>query len=567
MSRKAALLQVLSLLVCLCGCTGQDRHVSVRDATLSLSISGDPKSFNPIVAKETSTTAITGYIFEGLVQTDGESLEVKPCLATRWESDESGKVWRFFLRKNVKWHDGEEFTSDDVVFTYNRLIYNERIATSSRDVLSIDGKPLQVSRLDDYTVEFRLPERFAPFLRLMGHEILPEHRLSGTVDKGTFGSSWGVNESSGNIVGTGPFVLREYRPAEWVILDRNNSYWKVDQKTGERLPRLKRIVFSIIADTNMALLKFRAGEIDVFSVRGQDYPLLKPYEKKQGFTIYQLGPSLGSEFISFNQSLGAGIKGYRREWFRNKNFRKAVAHAIDKEAIVRNVYGGFASRQDGPMNVSCGFFNNPDVEKYDYDLERAKKLLQSEGFRLRDSFLYDAMGNPVEFSIITNSNNFERIQIGNIIQDDLKKTGMKVNLLPVEFNTLVTRLTSTMDWECVIIGLTGGIEPHNGKNVWHSRGQLHVWNNSPESREAWEKKVDRIFEEGAKTTVEKRRKKLYDEWQEIASDQLPLIYTVSPFSMVAVNDRVVNIRPSVYGGALHNIEELSVGPASSPGGH
>jgi peptide/nickel transport system substrate-binding protein len=558
MKKKSLCIFAAYVLFFVAGCSVRKEGHMLQDNTLVLSSSGDPKSFNPIIAKETSTTSITGYIFEGLTQTDGVTLEVKPCLAREWKTDKTGKIWRFFLREDVKWHDGEDFTAKDVVFTFNRLVYNPEISTSSRDVLSIEGKPIRVTMVDRYTVEFELPERFAPFLRLMGHEILPEHKLAGKVDKGIFGSCWGVNEKPGNIVGTGPFILKEYRPAEWVVLDKNPVYWKVYEKSQEKLPFIERIVFFIIADTNMALLKFKTGEIDLISVRGQDYPLLKPFEKKNNFRIYELGPSLGSEFITFNQNPASPVAGYKKEWFQNRNFRKAVAYAIDKESIIRNVYGGFASPQDGPMNESCGFFNNPDITRYEYDIEKSMELLMQEGFYMKDNMLFDRQGNPVEFTILTNSNNFERIQIASIIQDDLKKTGMKINLLPVEFNTLVTRISVTKDWESVIIGLTGGIEPHNGKNVWHSGGQLHVWNQSSEIKTDWEKKVDRIFEEGAKLLDENRRKKLYDEWQRLVNSELPLIYTAGPMSMIAVRNKFGNLKPSVYGGALHNIEEIYI---------
>ena len=555
---------IFFFLCVLCGCSNSpdapfQQHPPKADkygGSIILSTSSDPKSFNPIIAKETSTTLITNFIFEGLTETDGVTLKIKPCLAERWERDSSGKIWTFYLRKDVYWHNGGKFTADDVIFTFEQLIFNKKIPTSSRDVLLIDGKPIKVIKIDDYTIQFILPEKFAPFLRLLSQEILPEYLLKEKVKNGIFTSSWGVNEKPENIVGTGAFFLKDYRPGEWIILDRNPNYWKKDKK-GNSLPYIERIVFLVVADHNMAILKFKSGEIDAVSINGPDYPILKPFEKKGNFTIYKVGPSLGSEFLIFNQNIKSPVPQYKIQWFRNKKFRQAVACTIDKESMIKNVLGGFGIPQDGPLNSSSGNYYNPGIKKYKYNLEKAKNLLKETGFFWKDKKLFDTKKHPVEFTILTNSNNSERIQITNIIQDDLKKLGINVNLLPIEFNTIVTRLSATRNWEVVLLGLTGGIEPHGGKNVWHSSGQLHMWNPSPgETITEWEKEIDELFEKGAQELNPALRKKIYDRWQEIISEQEPLIYTVNPLVMYAVRNKFGNVKPTVYGGIFHNIEEI-----------
>ena len=549
------ILFLIFLIFLFVGCS--EKKIIKFKNTISLSTSSDPKSFNPIIAKETSTTLITGFIFEGLTKIDGITLEVKPLLAERWKVDRTGKRWLFFLRRDVLWSDGEKFTANDIVFTFNELIYNEKIPTSSRDVFTIEGKKIKVRKIDDYKVEFILPEKFAPFLQLMTQEILPEHKLKKVVIENRFTSTWGVNENVENIVGTGPYKIKEYRPGEWIILEKNPYYWKKD-KEGKILPYIDRIVFLIIPDPNMAILKFRTGEIDVLSVRGQDYYILKPLEKIKNFTLYDVGPSLGSEFLSFNQNVDAKIPEYKKNWFCDINFRKAIAHSIDRDSIIKNVYNGFGTYQFGPMNSSCGFFYNDKIIKYSYDLNKAREFLNKSGFYWKDEKLYDRYGNRVEFTIITNSNNFERIQIGNIIQNDLEKIGMKVNLLPAEFNTLVNKLSITKDWEAVIVGLTGGIEPHGGKNVWKSNGQLHFWNFNNKRNYEWEKEIDLLFEEGTKYLEREKRKKIYDRWQYLVSEYLPLIYTANSNVIYAVRNKFENLRVSVYGGVFHNIEELKI---------
>ncbi|MCM8814564.1 MAG: ABC transporter substrate-binding protein [Candidatus Omnitrophica bacterium] len=517
-----------------------------------------PKSFNPIIAKETSTTFITGFIFEGLTATDGITQQVKPNLAVSWKIDSTGKIWTFYLRKDVYWNDGIQFTARDVKFTFERLIFNPDIPTSSRDVFSIDGKPIKIEVVDRFVVRFILPERFAPFLRLMGQEILPEHKYKKIVDRKEFSFAMGLDSNPNDIVGTGPFMLEDFRPGEWVILKKNKRYWKKDAD-GHDLPYIDRIIILTIPDQNLALLKFKKGELDMISLRPQDY-LLLIREKPPDVKIFNVGPSLGSEFLVFNQNLESPIVEYKKQWFRNINFRKAVSCAIDRQTIINNIFAGLGHPLYGPVNESVPEFYNDRIKKFHYDLKQAEKYLAEAGFRkASDGLLYDPYGNQVSFSLITNSNNSQRIEQANLIRTDLEKLGMKVNFLPVDFNSLVTRINSTKDWEAVILGLTGGIDPHFGKNVWVTTGHLHLWNlGSPSSVYLWEKEIDKIFEQAAKCLDPDKRRQLYYRWQEIFCENQPMIFTATSDVIYAVRDKFGNLKPTVYGGLFHNIEEIYI---------
>lgn len=179
--------------------------------------------------------------------------------------------------------------------------------------------------------------------------------------------------------------------------------------------------------------------------------------------------------------------------------------------------------------------------------------------RNNDGVIEDAEGHPIEFNLFTNSGNVERVQIASIIRHDLQSLGMKVNFLSLEFNTLVTKLNATFDWDAIVLGLTGGIEPHFGKNVWHSTGGLHLW--YPQQKTpatAWEQRVDEIFDQGVQELDENKRKALYDEFQMIISRQLPLIYTVLNSNLYAVRNKFGNLHPTSFGGAFHNVEEIYI---------
>ncbi len=537
------------------------------------SVTSDPRSFNPILAKETSTTIVTSLLFEGLTKTDVVTLDVKPNLAKNWHVDKTGKRWVFNLREDVLWSDGNKFTAHDVVFTFNDLIYNPDIPNSSRDIFTIEGKKIKVRAIDKFTVEFILSVRFAPFLRALSQDILPEHKLKKAVREGKFSFTWGTDTKESEIVGTGPFILKKYIPAERIVLSRNFNYWKKD-KQNNKLPYLDEIVFVILQNQDTALLRFMDKELDFFSLRGQDLPILGPLQKEDNFNIYNAGPAFGSNFITFNQNPGENphtgehfISVYKLKWFQDENFRKAVAYAIDREKIIDIVYNGLGYPQYSPVSFANNYFYNDNVKKYKFNLNKARLILEEAGFKDRDNdgFIEDEKGNKVEFTLFVNASSPESLKIASMIRKDLSNLNMDINFLPLEFNNLVVKLTSTFDWDAVLIGLTGGIEPHFGKNVWDSSGHLHMW--YPLQREPatdWEAEINDIFNKGAQVLNKDKRRELYNRWQMIVSDKLPVIYTVIPASVYAVRDKFGNLYPTVYGGPFGEIEYVFIREQKTP---
>lgn len=532
-----------------------------------LATTSDPKSFNDILAKETSTTEITNLIFEGLTTTDPVDARVIPNLADHWDVSDDGLNWTFYLRRDVFFNDGKQFTADDVVFTFMDLIFNDDIPSSARDIFTIDGQAITVEKVDDFTVHFSLPLKFAPFLRSLSQAILPKHKLEQFVKDKTFNHAWGIDTKENQIVGTGPFMLSKYQPGQRIIFKRNPYYWK-KSKDGHSLPYLDKIVYLIVQNSDVTLLKFLEGSIDVYALGGKDFPLLKPMDLEKNFTIYNLGPTFGSQFLFFNQNPGVNPKThepfvvpYKLNWFRDKEFRQAIAYCIDKKRIIEIVKNGLGFEQDSAMGPATGYFHNPNVKKYEYNLDQAREILQKAGYKDRDGdgYIEDKDGHIVEFNLYTNSGANERIDIAGIIRYDLEKIGMKVSFKSLEFNSVVGMLTSTFDWEAIVLGLTGGIEPHFGKNVWVSSGQLHMW--YPQQEEpatAWEARIDELFSQGVQELDEKKRKKIYDEYQEIVAENIPLIYTVLSANLTAVRNRFGNLRPTNLGGVLHNLEEIYI---------
>jgi peptide/nickel transport system substrate-binding protein len=517
----------------------------IYGGTLYSSTPSDPKTFNLVLANETSSTEAVGELFEGLTEVDLKTLMPRGALAEKWEFRNGGLRWIFSLRKGVKWFDGKPLTADDVVYTFNRIYFNPKIPNSTKDSFIVDGKLPKVRKIDEFTLEFLLPVPFAPLLYSLSAPVFPKHVVEEAVKRGKFMEFWNVSTPPERLVGTGPYRLKKYVPGQYIVYERNKLYWKKDSY-GNRLPYVERKVKFIIPDKNTELLKFKAGEIDFYSLRGDDLPELL---NEKGITIYNLGPSLSADFIAFNQKKGT-IPDWKVKLFRNRLFRWAMSHSVDREGIVLTVYNGLGYPVYSPVTKANKLYWDESYPKFPYNLRKAKQLLEAIGLKDRngDGWLETPEGYRVEINLLTNSNNPARVQIGAILKNDLKKIGIKVNFQPLDFNNLVEKLLHTHDFDAVIIGLTASIDPNGGKNVWMSSGQLHMWNpNQKKPETQWEAEVDRLFDLGAKTLDFKKRVETYKKAYRIISYEQPLIYIAAPIVLVAARNRVKNYFPTVWG--------------------
>ncbi len=520
----------------------------------------DPRTFNPILAQETTSTGPIGGLFDGLVEDNGETTETEPALAESWTTSKDGRTWTFVLRKGLQWSDGAPMTADDVVFTF-KVIYDKKIPNSLQDVLTVAGKPIAVTKVDDLTVQFRTAEPFGPFLRQIGVGILPRHKLGAAYAAGKFNETWTVKTSPKELIGTGAYTMTEYIPAQRITYLRNSHYWKTDLR-GQRLPYILRLVLTIVPDQNALRLLFQQGSTDSYAIRPREYAEFKRNEKAGKYTVYDGGPSFGTQFVSFNQNPRSGMPDYKLKWFQNQKFRQGVAYAVDRQGIADQVFAGHAIPQYGPESPADKFFFNAKVMQYPYNLDKAAATLAEAGFKKGpDGVLRDAQSHPVEFIISTNADNPDRVAIGNIVRQDLAKLGMKVTLAPEAFNTLVNKLVESYRWEAMVMGLTGGIDPHNGQNVWKSSGSLHMWN-PKEAKPAtpWEAEIDRLFTLASTTVDQNKRKAYYDKYQEIVAEQVPFIYTTIPTSYVAVRNKFGNIKFTAFGGAFWNFPVIYIKP-------
>ena len=530
--------------------------------TLNLSTFGSgPKTFNLWASADNTSSSLAGLLFDSLFVDDPDTGEVIPHLAKSYEVLDGGKTIIVKLREGIKWSDGVPITSDDVVFTWNKIVFSGLEGGGFQSLCLIDGKYPTVKKIDDKTIEFRAHVVFAPFLRQISYPPAPKHIFEPVIKdapkdiKKNFLGFWGTDTDPDKFVTSGPFKLSRYVQGERIEFVKNPDYFVVNSQ-GKKLPYLNKVVYTIVQDSALEVFKFLANEIDVVFLRGEDIALAKKLEKKKNFYSVNLGPSSGTEFLVFN--LGRDVLQHvSTTWFNNKFFRQAISHAIDRTGIVDNVLAGAGKPLFTPESLPSIYLNKKIANGYSQGLDLSRGLLKKGGFAWnKEKELIDNKGNKVEFTILTNSENLTRQAIGVVIQDDLKKLGIKVNLRPLDFNTLIGRSDSG-DWEVIVIGFTGGFfEPNEGANVWKLNGRLHMFDSKTHKPRNWEIEIDKIFNEATKIVDFSSRKKLYDRYQEIVYDELPFIYLVSPVRVVAVQKSLGNIRPTIYGGVLHNLESI-----------
>ncbi|MYA61490.1 MAG: ABC transporter substrate-binding protein [Dehalococcoidia bacterium] len=537
-----------------------------RGGALTFATISDPLTFNLAIAKDASSSGVVGPLFEGLTESSWLTNEVEPLLAESWEVSGDGLTWTFQLRQDVSWHDGQPFTAHDVDFTFNRIIYNDDIPASSRSTFEFrfldeeSGEwrvePMIVTAVDDHTVQCVLPVSFAPFLRSMETSIYPKHILEKHVDDGTFADTWDINTDPSEIIGTGPFTIREYIPETKVTLQRNPDYWLKDG-AGNSLPYLDEIVRIIVPDVKDQLPLFLSGVTDVHGVLGEEFADVEPLQEEGDFTIYRRGPTFGTTFLVFNMNPGSSpetgepyVEPEKLEWFTNKQFRQAVAHSIDRSAIIEEINHGFGYRQWSQISPAAGDFHNPDVRKYEYDVGKANEILDAIGWKDTDwdGIREDEAGNDIRLSLRTNTGNSVREGVAELIEGGLEEVGIDVDYRAIEFGDLVTQLVESYDWEAIVIGLTGGTEPHFGISVWHSSQSLHMWHpNQSEPGTEWEAEIDVLYVEGSQELNHEKRLEYYHRAQEVVAENVPLIYTTLGERMSAVRNVFGNTAPTLYG--------------------
>ncbi|MFN0083766.1 MAG: ABC transporter substrate-binding protein [Blastocatellia bacterium] len=527
-----------------------------------ISKSAGPRTFNRLLSFDDQTTAINNCLMGALIRINRQTQQPEPELAESWKISPDGKAITFRLRRNIKYSDGATLSADDVIFTF-QVINDPKVSTALSSQFEFGGRRVEVRKIDPFTVSFAFPAAYAAAVRLFdGLPILPRHKLESIHREGRFEQAWTLSTPPEQIVGIGPFKLKSYVPGQRVVLVRNENYWKTDA-AGRRLPYLDELVFSLDPDRNTQLLKFQAGETDLISpLNADEANALAPLERVGKIRITNLGPSLIREILWFNLNGGKpGVDPVKLVWFQDANFRRAVSHAMDRDAIVNLAFNGKASPQWGFLSTGDRLWHNPRVARHPHDTMRALSLLSASGFRFQSASktLLDPQGRPVAFTLATNAGNTLRQKMASLIQEDLARIGIKVNLAFLESRALLSRIDEGANYDaCLLAIVSGDADPSSHMNILLSRGANHWWQpRQSRPATAWEARIDQLMDRQMITRAPAERRKLFDEVQAIMADQQPFIFLASRHLVVAAKSDIGNLKPALLPDfVLWNAEEL-----------
>ncbi|HTB19023.1 MAG TPA: ABC transporter substrate-binding protein [Bryobacteraceae bacterium] len=501
----------------------------------------DPKTFNPLLVEDESSATVRFLTGGVLIRLNRYTQELEGELATKWKVSENGRRIDFELRHGVRFSDGTPFTCQDVAYTMRRLMDPALHSPVSDPLRSAPGD-VETKCAGPSEATVRFPGAVAD--------------LAAQFDQVAMVSATSPQKEAAVL---GPFELGEYKPGAYVLLRRNPNYWKRDGN-GHALPYLDSIRLDIQQNRELELLRFRRGELDIINKLDPD--MYDRLSSEMPHAVADAGPSLDWETVFFNQVDGAPLPEYKRAWFRSADFRRAISEGIRRDDIVRIVYHGHARAAVGPVSVANRFWLNPAMKPGSGSEAAALALLQRAGFRREGGALLDSAGNKVEFSMITNAGNKLHERMLALIQQDLARLGIQLNVVVLDFPSLIERISRTFNYESVLMAFTNvDLDPSAQMNIWLSSAANHQWNPSQKTpASAWEAEIDKLMQAQNAAQDPKKRKASFDQVQQIVADQVPILFLVNPNALSAVAPNVKNVTPAVLAPHIFwNADRLQVG--------
>jgi peptide/nickel transport system substrate-binding protein len=464
---------------------------------------GDAIYLNPILASDSSSSAVNSYIYNGLLKYD-KDLNLVCDLAESYQVSENGLKIKFNLKKNILWHDGEKFTVKDVKFTFDKLTDPNTRTPFSSDYLMV--KEFKI--VDDYSFIVTYDKPFAPILESWAMGIIPEHIFKN--------EDINTSQYNRNPIGTGQYVFKKWVTDQKIVLEANPNYY-------EGVPKIKVLLFRVIPDQSVQFLELRTETIDELSLTPDQWNAYESFFKKYAKFRY---PAFSFTFLGFN---------LEKQPYNNIKFRQAMNYAIDKRDIITGVLSGMAKPAQGIFPPQSWAYK--EEKPYEYNPQKAVELLLSIGFsKTKDGkLLYN--GKDFEINIITNQGNKTRELTAQIIQEQLKKIGIQVNVRILEWSSFLNQYVNKKNFDALILGWNTAVDPDQF-SLWHSsqagQGQYNFMSYKNEE-------VDELLVKARATFSKDERIKCYHKIQDIMRDDPPCIFLYYPENLVCIHKRFKNV--------------------------
>ncbi|MDD2336991.1 MAG: peptide-binding protein [Geobacteraceae bacterium] len=475
---------------------------------------GEPSNLIPILSSDSASFDVAGLIYNGLLKYDKE-LKLVGDLAESWDVSRDGLIITFHLRHGVKWQDGVEFTSRDVLYTY-RITIDPKTPTAYAENFK---QVKQAEAVDPYTFRVTYGKPFAPALASWASAILPAHLLEGKdITKSPL---------SRNPVGTGPYRLKEWVAGQKVVLESYHEYF-------EGRPYIDRYIYRIIPDSSTMYMELKSGGLDMMALTPVQFARQTNSAKfTSRFRKYRY-PSSTYVYLGYN---------LRHPLFKDRKVRQALTSAINKEEIIQGVLLGMGQIAHGPYKPGTWAYS-PEVRDFGYNPAKARELLAEAGWKDRNSEgTLVKNGRPFRFTILTNQGNIERLKAAQIIQQRLKDVGIEVKIRVVEWASFLSQFIDPGNFEAVILGWTITPDP-DLFDVWHSsktgpKELNFIGFKNPE--------MDSLIEKGRSTFDQDKRRECYFRIQEILAEEQPYTFLYVPDALPVVSARFHGIKPAPAG--------------------
>ncbi|SMB89661.1 peptide/nickel transport system substrate-binding protein [Desulfonispora thiosulfatigenes DSM 11270] len=516
MKKVISIIAVFLVMLALPGCSNQEKVQTDDTKKLVYGAEFEYEKINPILEE----TTVDEMIFSGLTKFD-ENNKVVPDLAKKWDISLDGLEYTFTLRDDVKWHDGEKFMAGDVKFTIDKVIDPNTNTAKQEEFEQVNS----VEVIDEHKVKVILKKPFPPLLEKLSIGVVPKHLLEGKdINNADFNS---------NPIGTGPFRFKVWNQGSDLTVVANEDFYNGRAK-------LDTVIFKFLPDANVRLVQLETGEIDLAYLEPDQLERIKTMEN---IKLYEM-PTADYRCMMYNM---------KEPLWQDVKVRKALNYAVDRQAIIDGIVLGKGTRAYGPLQVSWA--NNPDVEKYEYNLDKAQTLLKEAGWKPGSDGILEKDGKKFSFKLTCPITDPVRVALANSLATDFKKIG--VEAIPDPLDWSVIKIDET---ESFLLGWGSPFDPDDHTYRLFTSGVIGKGLNNLGSYKNSE--IDRLLELARTTSDTEKRKEYYGEFQKVLAEDPPYNFICYLDALYGVNKNVEGIKPRTLGhhgaGFLWNIEEWDI---------